>query len=91
MTRDIAIDGLRMAWFKRHPSKVSALMLHSDRGRQYASQGLRGLLKDPGITASMSRRGDCWHNACSETVLGSLKVERQHVFCAQVGVQPFAH
>jgi len=76
MTHDIAIDGLRMAWFKRHPSKVSALMFHSDRGRQYASQGLRGLLKDPGITASMSRRGDCWQNAYSETVFGSLKVER---------------
>jgi putative transposase len=91
MTRDIAIDALRMAWFKRHPSKVSALMLHSDRGRQYASQDLRGLLKDPGITASMSRRGDCWRNACSETLFGSLKVKRQHVFCAQVGVQPFAH
>jgi transposase InsO family protein len=91
MTREIVIDALRMAWFKRHLSKVSALMFHSDRGRQYASQGLRGVLEDYGITASMSRRGDCWHNACSETVFGSLKVERQHVFCAQVGVQPFAH
>jgi hypothetical protein len=60
MTREIVIDALRMAWFKRHLSKVSALMFHSDRGRQYASQGLRGLLKDPGITASMSWRGDCW-------------------------------
>jgi transposase InsO family protein len=76
MTREIVIDALRMAWFKRHLSKVSALMLHSDRGRQYASQGLRGLLKDPGITASMSWRGDCWQNACSETVFGSLKVKR---------------
>jgi transposase InsO family protein len=60
MTREIVIDALRMAWFKRHLSKVSALMFHSDRGRQYESQGLRGPLKDPGITASMSWRGDCW-------------------------------
>jgi transposase InsO family protein len=60
MTRDIAIDALRMAWFKRHPSKVSGLMFHSNRGSQYASQDFRGVLKDYGITASMSRRGDCW-------------------------------
>jgi len=91
MTRDIVIDALRMAWFKSHPSKVSALMFHRDRGRRYASQGLRGMLEDYGITASISRRGECWHNACSETLFGSLKVKRQHVFCAQVGVQPFAH
>jgi transposase InsO family protein len=31
-----------------------------------------------GITASMSRRGNCWDNACSETLFGSLKVERLH-------------
>jgi putative transposase len=34
MTRDIVIDALRMAWFKRHPSKISGLMFHSDRGSQ---------------------------------------------------------
>ena len=32
MTRDIVIDALRMAWFKRHPSKTAGLMFHSDRG-----------------------------------------------------------
>jgi len=78
MTRDIVIDALRMAWFKRHPSKVSGLMFHSDRGSQYASQDFRDALKEYGITASMSRRGDCWDNACSETLFGSLKVERLH-------------
>ena len=36
------------------------------------------MLKEYGITASMSRRGDCWDNACSETLFGSLKVERLH-------------
>ena len=34
MTRDIVIDALRMAWFKRHPSKQAGLMFHSDRGSQ---------------------------------------------------------
>jgi putative transposase len=36
------------------------------------------VLKDYGISASMSRRGNCWDNACSETLFGSLKVERLH-------------
>ena len=43
---------------------------------QYASQDFRNTLKEYGIMASMSRRGDCWDNACSETLFGSLKVER---------------
>ena len=59
MSRDIVIDALRMAWFKRHPGKDTGLILHSDRGSQYASQDLRDVLTEYGITASMSRRGDC--------------------------------
>ena len=51
MTRDIVIDALRMAWFKRRPSKHSRLMFHSDRGSQYASLDFRALLKEYGIVA----------------------------------------
>ena len=76
MTREIAVDALRMAWFKRHTHKDAGLIFHSDRGSQYASHDFRKVLKDYGITSSMSRRGDCWDNACSETLFGSLKVER---------------
>jgi putative transposase len=78
ITRDIVIDALRMAWFKRHPGKQAGLMFHSDRGSQYASKDFRDVLTEYGITASMSRRGNCWDNACSETLFGSLKVERLH-------------
>jgi putative transposase len=78
MTRDIVIDALRMAWFKRRPSKHGGLIFHSDRGSQYASQDFRNVLEEYGITSSMSRRGNCWDNACSETLFGSLKVERLH-------------
>jgi putative transposase len=78
MTRDIVIDALRMAWFKRHPSEQAGLIFHSDRGSQYASADFRDVLKEYGITSSMSRRGNCWDNACSETLFGSLKVERLH-------------
>jgi putative transposase len=76
MTRDIAIDALRMAWFKRHPGKKAGMIFHSDRGSQYASNEFKDALTEYGITASMSRRGNCWDNACSETLFGSLKVER---------------
>ncbi|MBG6073578.1 transposase InsO family protein [Polaromonas sp. CG_9.7] len=48
------------------------------RGSQYASGAFRDALKEYGITSSMSRRGSCWDNACSETLIGSLRVERLH-------------
>lgn len=76
--REIAIDALRMAWFGRSPGRDAGLIFHSDRGVQYASREFRELLAECGITASMSRRGSCWDNACSETLFGSLKVERLH-------------
>ena len=78
MTSSIVIDALRMAWFKRHPGKQAGVLFHSDRGSQYASGAFRGVLQEYGITSSMSRRGNCWDNACSETLFGSLKVERLH-------------
>jgi transposase InsO family protein len=59
-------------------SKQAGLIFHSDRGSQYASKDYRDVLTEYSITASMSRRGDCWDNACSETLFGSLKVERLH-------------
>ena len=78
MSSSIVIDALRMAWFKRHPGKQAGLVFHSDRGSQYASHAFRDVLKGYGILSSMSRRGNCWDNACSETLFGSLKVERLH-------------
>jgi len=78
MQRDLVIDALEMAWFKRNPGKLSGLIFHSDRGSQYASDDFSAVLKEHGITPSMSRKGNCWDNACSETLFGSLKVERLH-------------
>jgi putative transposase len=78
MTRDLVIDALRMAWFKRHRGKQAGLIFRSDRGSQYASYDFRAVLAEYGITGSMSRKGNCWDNACSETLFGSLRVERLH-------------
>ena len=78
MKSNIVIDALRMAWFKRHPGKYAGLLFHSDQGSQYASGAFRDVLKEYGIKGSMSRPGNCWDNACSETLFGSLKAERLH-------------
>lgn len=76
MTRQLVIDALRMAWFRRKPS--SGLIFHSDRGSQYASGDFQSQLAAFGMKGSMSRKGDCWDNAVTETLFGSLKVERLH-------------
>ena len=78
MHRDLVIDALRMAWLGRNPGKQAGLIFHSDRGSQYASEDFAKVLEHCSITPSMSRKGNCWDNACSETLFGSLKVERLH-------------
>jgi putative transposase len=72
----LACGALEMAWRQRLPAL--GLIFHSDRGSQYASRCYTDLLAEHGIKASMSRKGNCWDNACSETLFGSLKVERLH-------------
>ncbi len=76
MTRQLVIDALRMAWFRRQPA--NGLVFHSDRGSQYASGDFQKQLSTFGMRGSMSRNGDCWDNAVTETLFGSLKVERLH-------------
>jgi transposase InsO family protein len=78
MRRDLVIDALEMAWFQRRPDRTAGLIFHSDRGSQYASHEFRATLNRRGIVASMSRKGNCWDNAPTETPFGSLKVERLH-------------
>ena len=72
----LVIDALRMACFRLGPASV--LIFHSDRVSQYASGDFQKQLKAFGMRGSMSRKGDCWDNAGTETLFGSLKVERLH-------------
>jgi putative transposase len=51
------------------------LVLHFDRGSQYASEKYQKILSDQAITCSMSRRANCWDNAARESFFRSLKVE----------------
>ena len=50
-------------------------MHHSDHGSQYAATRYEHLLDEHGITPSMSRKGNCWDNACVESFFGILKRE----------------
>jgi len=91
MTADLVCDALKMALFRRgRPKKV---IVHSDRGSQYCSHDYRDLITKHQLVQSMSRKGNCWDNACAESFFHSLKVEalqdepimdretmRQHVF-----------
>ena len=76
MTSDIVRDALTMAWFRKRPAP--GLMHHSDRGSQYASHVFQDRLKAYGMTCSMSRKGNCWDNAPTESWFNSFKNERVH-------------
>lgn len=74
MTADLVCNALKMALWQRKPGR--GLIVHSDRGSQYASHAYRKLLKQFGCIGSMSRKGNCWDNAVTESFFGSLKQER---------------
>ena len=65
---------LSMAISVRQPAP--GLLVHSDRGSQYASAEHRQLLENHGLVLSMSRKGNCWDNAVMERFFLNLKMER---------------
>lgn len=76
MPTELTLRALRMALDKCNPG--DGLMHHSDRGSQYAAGDYRRLLEARRITCSMSRKGNCWDNATTESFFGSLKSEFVH-------------
>lgn len=76
MAAELVNKALQMAMRKRRPEK--GLMLHHDRGSQYASTFYRQTLNHYGLLLSMSRRGNCWDNAPAESFFRTLKVELTH-------------
>jgi len=65
-----------MALQRRHPKP--GLFHHSDRGSQYAAVPYQQQLRAAGMTISMSRKGNCWDNACMESFFGPVKRELIH-------------
>jgi putative transposase len=72
MATDLVCAAWHMALGRRRPSP--GLIHQSDRGSQYTSAGYQSLLRAQGVTCSMSRRGNCFENAPTESFFRTLNV-----------------
>ena len=70
---ELAVSALQMACTQRRPGK--GVLVHSDRGVQYASRITRAFLERHGCVASMSRKGNPYDNAWMESAIGKIKSE----------------
>lgn len=73
MTKELVKTALVKALRYRRPAV--GCIHHSDRGSQYCSHSYQDLIKQAGLTPSMSRKGNCYDNAPTESFWGSLKRE----------------
>lgn len=73
MTKELVILALKRAISTQTPTP--GLIHHSDRGSQYASKEYQQVLRTNGILTSMSRKGNCYDNACIESFHGVIKRE----------------
>jgi putative transposase len=80
MEESLVLSALAQAIEQRNPPP--GLIHHSDRGTQYAGGAHQRLLQDNEMVCSMSRRGNCWDNACVESFFSTLKRElpNDHIF-----------
>jgi putative transposase len=76
MSQQLTLRALTMALQRHRP--LPGLVHHSDRGSQYACRAYQKLLAKHGIVCSMSRKGNCWDNAPTESWFHSLKTEQVH-------------
>ena len=74
MATEIVLDALMMEVWRRKPKQQ--LIIHSDQGSQFGSDGFVRWCKDNRLEPSMSRRGNCCGNAVAESFFSSLKKER---------------
>jgi len=70
---ELVTDALQQAIERRRPEK--GLIHHSDRGKQYASEVCRNILKSANIASSMTKAGNCYDNAAMESFWSTLKTE----------------
>jgi len=73
MKMQLVVDALEQAIGRTHAD--NGLLLHSDRGVDYASKAYQKILKKRGYICSMSRKGNCYDNAPMESFWGKLKSE----------------
>jgi len=73
MRTELCLTALQQAVALRGPPR--GLLHHTDRGSQYTSDAYQAALTALGATPSMSRKGNCWDNAVSESFFGTLEQE----------------
>jgi len=76
LDRHSMIYAFNKALWRRRPG--TGLLVHSDRGVQYASADFRSLLEKTGCVQSMSRKGNFWDNAVAESFFHTLKTQLTH-------------
>lgn len=79
MTKELVLEALDQAYESQKPRK--GLIHHSDRGSQYASEDYRKRLRKYKMKASMSRKGNCYDNACIESFHSVLK--KEFIYCTK--------
>lgn len=77
MTKELVISALDDAYKREKPA--DGVLHHSDRGSQYASNEYQARLKKYKIKGSMSRKGNCYDNACIEAFHSVIKRELIHL------------
>lgn len=83
VSEDLSAEFVEAAFMQGQARRGAAVspLIHSDRGSQYASAMFRARLAAWGCSQSMSRKGDCWDNAVTESFFGVLKAEMVHHEC----------
>lgn len=73
MTKELVLKALDRAYERKQPKE--GVLHHSDRGSQYASKEYQDRLKEYKMEGSMSRKGNCYDNACIESFHSIIKKE----------------
>ncbi|MBM3281122.1 MAG: DDE-type integrase/transposase/recombinase [Candidatus Handelsmanbacteria bacterium] len=71
--QELVLKALQQALTRRRPSRE--LIVHTDRGVQYAARAFRSLLRRHGLVQSMSREGNCWDHAVAKLFFHLLRTE----------------
>lgn len=79
MDTDLVLGALDDAYLAKKPT--NGLLHHSDRGSQYTSKEYRDQLRAYKMIASMSRKGNCYDNACIESFHSILK--KEFIYCTR--------
>jgi len=78
MDQELTLTALRMAIAQRRLPRRAPRLHHSDRGLQYTSTAYQAMLKRSGFDPSLSRHGNCYDNAVTESFFATLRKELVH-------------